>query len=163
GPAGADNPLRRGGVPGDGRDRRLLADRGAEAARRPGVGGRLPARWPAAAGRRRAPEPRPGPHLPPDRRRRPGGPLPRARRPTARELVKLSDRVGGLFSEKDFADHTSTWVEPVSTTYRGYTVWELPPNGQGIAALQMLNLLEGYDLTKFGPNSADYWHLFLEA
>jgi gamma-glutamyltranspeptidase/glutathione hydrolase len=85
------------------------------------------------------------------------------RGPIAAELVKLSDRAGGLFTPKDFADHTSTWVEPVSTTYRGVEVWELPPNGQGIAALQMLNILEGYDLAKLGPGSADYWHLFLEA
>src|SRR5581483_10451423 len=85
------------------------------------------------------------------------------RGPIAEELVRLSDKVGGLFTLKDFADHTSTWVEPVSTNYRGYDVWELPPNGQGIAALQMLNLLEGYDLKKLGPDSADYWHLFLEA
>ncbi|HEY1378780.1 MAG TPA: gamma-glutamyltransferase, partial [Gemmataceae bacterium] len=85
------------------------------------------------------------------------------RGPIAEELVKLSDKVGGLFSLKDFADHTSTWVEPVGTNYRGYDVWELPPNGQGIATLQMLNLLEAYDLKKYGPNSADYWHLLLEA
>jgi len=85
------------------------------------------------------------------------------RGPIAEELVKLSDRVGGLFAAKDFADHTSTWVEPVGTTYRGVEVWELPPNGQGIAALQMLNILEGYDLAKLGAGSADYWHLFLEA
>src|SRR5262249_2205971 len=70
---------------------------------------------------------------------------------------------GGLFALKDFADHTSTWVEPVSTTYRGHTVWQIPPPGQGIAVLEMLNLLEGYDLKKLGPDSADYWHLFLEA
>jgi gamma-glutamyltranspeptidase/glutathione hydrolase len=85
------------------------------------------------------------------------------RGPIAAELVRLSDQVGGLFTLKDFADHTSTWVEPVSTNYRGYDVWELPPNGQGIAALQMLNILEGYDLKQFGPNSPDFWHLFLEA
>jgi gamma-glutamyltranspeptidase/glutathione hydrolase len=83
--------------------------------------------------------------------------------PIAAELVRLSDQVGGLFTLKDFVDHTSTWVEPVSTNYRGYEVWELPPNGQGIAALQMLNILEGYDLARFGPNSPDFWHLFLEA
>ena len=53
---------------------------------------------------------------------------------------------GCFLSEKDFADHTSTWVEPVSTNYRGYDVWELPPNGQGIAVLQLLNILEPYDL-----------------
>jgi gamma-glutamyltranspeptidase/glutathione hydrolase len=81
----------------------------------------------------------------------------------AAEIVAYSDRVGGLFSPKDFADHTSTWVEPVSTNYRGYDVWELPPPGQGIAVLEMLNLLEGYDLAKMGPTSADYWHLLTEA
>jgi gamma-glutamyltranspeptidase/glutathione hydrolase len=85
------------------------------------------------------------------------------RGPIAEELVKLSDKVGGLFSVKDFADNTTTWVDPVSTNYRGHDVWELPPNGQGIAALQMLNILEPFDLKKAGPNSADYWHLFLEA
>jgi gamma-glutamyltranspeptidase/glutathione hydrolase len=85
------------------------------------------------------------------------------RGPIAEEIVRLSDKVGGLFTMKDFLDHTSTWVEPVSTNYHGYDVWELPPNSQGIAALQMLNILEGYDLKKYGPNSADYWHLFLEA
>ncbi len=63
---------------------------------------------------------------------------------------------------KDFADHTSTWVEPLSTNYRGYDVWELPPNGQGIAALQMLNILEGYDLKAMGHNSADYLHTLIE-
>lgn len=81
----------------------------------------------------------------------------------AREMVEFSDKNGGLFSLKDFTDHRSTWVEPVSATYRGYEVWEIPPPGQGIAALQMLRLLEGYDLKTMGPGSADYWHLFLEA
>jgi gamma-glutamyltranspeptidase/glutathione hydrolase len=81
----------------------------------------------------------------------------------AEEIVSYSDRIGGLFALKDFADHTSTWVEPVGTNYRGYDVWEIPPPGQGIATLQMLNILEGYDLAKMGPLSPDYWHLFLEA
>ena len=81
----------------------------------------------------------------------------------ATAIVSFSDKNGGLFSLKDFAEHTSTWVEPVSTMYRGYEVWEIPPPGQGIAVLQMLNLLEGYDLKKMGPESADWWHLFLEA
>lgn len=85
------------------------------------------------------------------------------RGPIAKEIVTYSDRVGGLFSDKDFADHTSTWVDPVSTNYRGYDVWELPPPGQGITTLQMLNILEGYDLKKMGPLSPDYWHLFIEA
>jgi gamma-glutamyltranspeptidase/glutathione hydrolase len=81
----------------------------------------------------------------------------------ARAIVAFSEKNGGLFSLKDFTDHTSTWVEPVSTTYRGYEVWEIPPPSQGIAVLQMLNILEGYDLKKMGPESADWWHLFLEA
>jgi gamma-glutamyltranspeptidase/glutathione hydrolase len=81
----------------------------------------------------------------------------------AREIVSYSERHGGLFELRDFAEHTSTWVDPVSTKYRGYDVWELPPPGQGIAVLQMLNLLAGYDLAKLGPTSADYWHLFIEA
>jgi gamma-glutamyltranspeptidase/glutathione hydrolase len=81
----------------------------------------------------------------------------------ASEIVAFSEKNGGLFSMKDFADHTSTWVEPVSTTYRGYEVWEIPPPGQGIATLQILNILEGYDLRKMGLNSPDWWHLFVEA
>jgi gamma-glutamyltranspeptidase/glutathione hydrolase len=81
----------------------------------------------------------------------------------AEKVVALSDKVGGLFSMKDFADHRSEWVDPVKTTYRGYDVWEIPPPGQGIAALQMLNLLEPHDLAKLGPTSPDYWHLLVEA
>jgi gamma-glutamyltranspeptidase/glutathione hydrolase len=81
----------------------------------------------------------------------------------ARAIVDFSDKNGGLFSLKDFADHTSTWVDPVHTSYRGHEVWEIPPPGQGIAVLQMLNLLEGYDLRGMGPLSPEYWHLFLEA
>src|SRR5262249_41748322 len=81
----------------------------------------------------------------------------------AREIVAFSEKNGGLFSLKDFADHTSTWVEPASTTYRGYEVWEIPPPGQGIAVLQMLNVLEGYDLAKTGLESPDDRHLFVEA
>ena len=81
----------------------------------------------------------------------------------AEKIVALSDKVGGLFSMKDFAAHKSEWVEPVGTTYRGYEVWELPPPGQGIAALQMLNLLEAYDLKALGPAAPEYWHLLVEA
>ena len=81
----------------------------------------------------------------------------------ARTIVDYSNKTGGLFSLRDFADHHGEWVEPVSTDYRGYRVWELPPNGQGIAVLQMLNILEGYDLASLGHNSAEYLHLFLEA
>lgn len=81
----------------------------------------------------------------------------------AKRLVAFSDKKGGLFSLEDFATHMSEWVEPVTTKYRGYDVWELPPPGQGIAALQILNLLEPHDLKSFGPTSADWWHLFVEA
>jgi len=81
----------------------------------------------------------------------------------ARRIVAYSQQVGGLFSMRDFEDHASTWVDPVSTAYRGYTVWELPPNGQGIAVLEMLNLLEGFDLKSLGHNSAPYLHLLIEA
>ena len=71
--------------------------------------------------------------------------------------------VGGFLSYEDLAAHQSEWVEPVSTTYRGYDVWELPPNGQGIAALQILNMLEPYDLKGMGFGSAEYIHTFVEA
>ncbi len=81
----------------------------------------------------------------------------------AEKIVSFSEAHEGYFSLKDFADHHSDWVEPVSTNYRGYDVWELPPNGQGIAALQMLNLIEPYDVRKMGRGSADWYHLFLEA
>ena len=70
---------------------------------------------------------------------------------------------GGFLSYEDLAAHQGQWVEPVSTNYRGYDVWELPPNGQGIAALQMLNILEGYDLRSYGFGSAEHIHLFVEA
>ena len=80
----------------------------------------------------------------------------------ARRLVAYSEKKGGLFSIEDLTKHTSEWVEPVRATYRGYDVWELPPPGQGIAALQMLNLLEPHDLKKLGPTSPDFWHLMVE-
>jgi len=70
---------------------------------------------------------------------------------------------GGFLRKADFEKHTSTWVEPVSTNYRGYDVFELPPNGQGIAALQMLNILEGFDLRAMGRNSPETLHTMIEA
>jgi gamma-glutamyltranspeptidase / glutathione hydrolase len=81
----------------------------------------------------------------------------------AEAIVAYSKSVGGLFERKDLEDHTSTWVEPVTTNYRGYDIWELPPNGQGIAVLQILNLLEPYDLKAMGPQSAEALHLMIEA
>jgi len=83
------------------------------------------------------------------------------------EIAKTVDNYmkknGGFLSYRDMAEHISEWVEPVSTKYRGYDVWELPPNGQGIAALQMLNILEEYDIRSFGFSSKEHIHYFLEA
>jgi gamma-glutamyltranspeptidase/glutathione hydrolase len=70
---------------------------------------------------------------------------------------------GGFLSAADLAAHHGEWVEPISTDYRGVTLWELPPNGQGITALEMLNLLEGYDFSKIPFGSAEHVHLFTEA
>jgi len=81
----------------------------------------------------------------------------------ANKIVKFAQAQGGLHTMQDFADHKSNWVEPISTTYRGHTVYELPPNNQGLAALQMLNILEGYDVKSLGHNSAEYLHLLVEA
>ena len=85
------------------------------------------------------------------------------RGPLTKELVEFSQRSGGYLSLRDFEEHRSDWIDPVSTSYRGYDVWELPPNGQGIAALEMLNLLEGYDLRSMGPTSPEDLHLLIEA
>lgn len=81
----------------------------------------------------------------------------------ARTMASYIQEQGGFLSESDLAEHHGEWVEPVSTNYRGVDVWELPPNGQGIAALQILNILEGYDIAKMGSGSADYVHHFVEA
>lgn len=81
----------------------------------------------------------------------------------AQEIVEYSDAVGGYFTLKDFTETHADWVEPVSTNYRGYDVWELPPPGQGIAALQLLNILEAYNLGQMKHNSVEYLHLFVEA
>ncbi len=70
---------------------------------------------------------------------------------------------GGFLSAEDLAAHRGEWVEPFSTNYRGYDLWELPPNSQGIAALQIMNLLEAYDLKSYGFGSAEHVHLFVEA
>ncbi|MGH7726001.1 MAG: gamma-glutamyltransferase [Candidatus Eiseniibacteriota bacterium] len=83
--------------------------------------------------------------------------------PIAQSIVAFSKKQGGFFEMEDFAKHESEWVDPVSTSYRGYDVWELPPPGQGIAALQLLNLLELYDLKTMGRESADFWHVMTEA
>ena len=80
----------------------------------------------------------------------------------AEQIDAFCRRVGCFLRKEDLAAHRSTWVDPVSTTYRGYRVWELPPNGQGIATLQMLNILEGFDLRSLGHNTAPYLHLMIE-
>jgi gamma-glutamyltranspeptidase/glutathione hydrolase len=81
----------------------------------------------------------------------------------AEKIVKFSDENRGLFTMQDFADHTSNWAEPISTDYRGYDVYEIPPNGQGIAALLALNIVEGFDLQSMGHNSGEYLHCLIEA
>jgi gamma-glutamyltranspeptidase/glutathione hydrolase len=78
-------------------------------------------------------------------------------------IVNCSRDHGWLLTPEDLASHTTTWVEPISTDYRGYTIYELPPNGQGITALEMLNILEGYDIGSFKPNQPEYLHLLIEA
>ena len=81
----------------------------------------------------------------------------------ARTIAEYIKEQGGFLTYEDLASHTSEWVDPVSTNYRGYDVWEIPPNGQGIAALQILNLLEPYDLASMGFGSEEYIHHFTEA
>ena len=81
----------------------------------------------------------------------------------AKAIGKFIKKQGGFLSFKDLASHKSEWVEPVSINYRGYDVWELPPNGQGIAALQMLKILEGYDFSNIEFGSTEHLHLFTEA
>jgi gamma-glutamyltranspeptidase/glutathione hydrolase len=81
----------------------------------------------------------------------------------AQRIEKYMRANGGYLTAADLAAHRSEWVEPVSTNYRGYDVWELPPNTQGIAALQMLNILEGYDIRSMGFGSVEYLHAFVEA
>ena len=81
----------------------------------------------------------------------------------ARAIDAYMAEQGGLLNYDDLAAHTSEWVTPVSTNYRGWDVYELPPNGQGIAALQILNVLEGYDIRSMGFGSAEYLHTLIEA
>jgi gamma-glutamyltranspeptidase / glutathione hydrolase len=81
----------------------------------------------------------------------------------AKKIVEYMRDQGGFLSMKDMEEHTSEWVEPISTNYRGYDVWELPPSGQGTAVLQMLNILENYNIGSMGFGSPEYMHLFIEA
>lgn len=81
----------------------------------------------------------------------------------ARRIVAFSEANGGYFTMRDFVDHSSVWVDPVGTSYRGYDVWEIPPNSSGILALMILNIMEGYDVAAMGHNSSELIHLFAEA
>jgi gamma-glutamyltranspeptidase/glutathione hydrolase len=81
----------------------------------------------------------------------------------ARSIAAYMQQQGGYLSYEDLASHKSEWVEPVSANYRGYDIWELPPNGQGIAALQILKTLEPFNLKAMGLGSAEYVHHFVEA
>jgi gamma-glutamyltranspeptidase / glutathione hydrolase len=81
----------------------------------------------------------------------------------ARKIVAFSESNGGYFTARDFEDHTSAWVEPVTSSYRGHDIWEIPPNSSGIVALMMLNILEGYDMASLGQNSAAAIHRIVEA
>ena len=78
-------------------------------------------------------------------------------------IVEYSSKLGGTMTPSDLADYSSEWVQPISTTYHGWTVSEIPPNGQGIAALMMLNIMESFPLAKYGHNSADALHAMIEA
>lgn len=80
----------------------------------------------------------------------------------ASKIVAFSSRVGGTMTAQDLADYSAEWVEPISTTYRGWTIYEIPPNGQGIAALMMLNIMESFPIANF-ENPADRWHVMIEA
>ncbi len=81
----------------------------------------------------------------------------------ARTIARYMKDQGGFLSYQDLANHRSEWVEPISVNYRGYDLWELPPNGQGTAVLQILNILEGFDIASMGFGSAEYIHAFVEA
>jgi gamma-glutamyltranspeptidase/glutathione hydrolase len=81
----------------------------------------------------------------------------------AKTIAADIERRGGFITAADLAAHKADWVEPIGTNYRGYDVYEIPPNTQGFVALQMLNILEGYDIEALGHNSAEYLHLLVEA
>jgi len=83
--------------------------------------------------------------------------------PIGKAIAEHVSTLGGFLTTADFASHTSDWVSPVSTTYRDYTLFEMPPNTQGFVALEMLNILEGYDIRGMGHNTADYLHVYTEA
>ncbi|MGA2630646.1 MAG: gamma-glutamyltransferase [Terriglobia bacterium] len=92
-----------------------------------------------------------------------GGPEVFYRGAIAQAILKTSERLGGVMTAADLADFRPEWVEPISTTYRGWTVYELPPNGQGMAVLEMLNIFEKFPIPDWGFASADAFHVKMEA
>ncbi len=82
---------------------------------------------------------------------------------TARQIADFAAQTGGYLTVEDLAAHKNDWVEPIGTSYRGYEVWEIPPNGQGIAALTALNILEGFELGRLPRESVESYHLQIEA
>jgi len=92
-----------------------------------------------------------------------GGPDVFYRGELAAKIVKFAQAQGGFHTLEDFASHRSNWIDPISTTYRDNLVYELPPNTQGLSALEMLNILEGFDMRSMGHNSASYIHTIVEA
>ena len=82
---------------------------------------------------------------------------------TGQKLVEGLSKLGGFLTIEDLKNHNVEWLEPISVPFRGYRLWELPPNGQGVAALEMLRILDGYDLKAMGHNSAEYLHHLIEA
>ena len=92
-----------------------------------------------------------------------GGPDAFYRGPIAKALLKTSKRLGGLMDEADLAEFSSAWEDPISIDYRGWRVYEMPPNGQGVAALEMLNLMEKFPLPTYEQTSADAFHVKIEA
>ena len=85
------------------------------------------------------------------------------RGPIAKAILRTSDKKGGTMAAADLSEFESEWVEPISTDYRGWKVYELPPNGQGMATLEMLNMMERFPLASYGPLSADAFHIKMEA
>ncbi len=81
----------------------------------------------------------------------------------AAKIVRYSEKHGGLFTAKDFAEHRSDWVEPIAANYRGYDIYEMPPATQGFVALEMLKILEGFDIKSLEPRGAEALHLMIEA
>ena len=81
----------------------------------------------------------------------------------AEKIVRCSEKLGGLFSPKDFADHHSDWVDPITADYRDYDIFEMPPATQGFVALEMLKIIESFDLKAMGAQSAEALHLLIEA